>query len=114
MNKFNNILSEDEEIELRKLAENEITIGAIKKILLYGVYYNGTMEAGKTPNISQNFATQSALFAIQSNPKVNNEDLGRELRSNVAAIRMLELGFKELEGFKTENKKATDKKNQAR
>lgn len=114
MKKFNNILSEREEIELRKLAENEITIGAIKKILLYGVYYNGIMEKGKNPNTSQNFATQAALFAIQSNPKINNEDLGRELRANVSAIRMLELGFKELEGFKTEDKKTIDKKNQAR
>lgn len=97
-----NFLNEAERQELNKFVQNDVLSGAVKKVILAAVYYNGILEAGKSPNTGQNFAIQSALFAIQNNPQVTNEQLGEGLRANVAAVRLIDLGFQELDKIKQE------------
>ena len=97
-----NYLSEQEKQELKNFIANPVVLNAIRKVLLAGVYYNGTLEPDKDPEPNMNFAIQAANYAIQNDPKVTNEQLGEGLRANCAAVRLIELGFQELMKLKKE------------
>lgn len=105
MNEDYHFLNDTEKSKLISLAQDEVLKSAVKKILLAGVYYNGILEAGHKPDTGKNFTIQTALFAIQNNPKITDEDLGRELRMSVGAMRLIDLGFQEIEKFNPIDKK---------
>ncbi len=106
-------LNEVEKAEVEKFIVNDTLIGAVKKILMFPLYQNGTLEAGETPT-DKNFAIQAALHAIQSDPKITNEMLGEGLRASVEALRLLELGFQELAKLKNKKETLKEEKNEAR
>ena len=94
-----NYLSERETIELTKLVENPVCLEAMKKILLAPIYDQGVLK-GSDAEPTKNFALQKAMTALQNDPKIDNATLGEDIRANTQAIRLVELGIKELDNFK--------------
>jgi len=98
---INDIISEQEEIELRKIANNTNALNALKKALLLNIYYNGTLVPGKDPNFSQNYVfslIQDSQSGLEY--KLNNEELGEKLRASIEGVRALQSGFNNIMKFK--------------
>lgn len=65
---------------------------AVRKVLLTGLYVNGTVRQGYKPSPLQNFA-----LALAFDPRVSNEELGADLRASAAGINLLENAFKQID-----------------
>lgn len=107
--KVENILTELEKDKLKFVASDEVMLGAIKKVILSAVYFDGTLDKKGIPDPLKNFA-----LALASRPGVKNEDLGAELKASLAGVQLLETGFKELEKFTFHVVEEKPAKNQAR
>lgn len=103
------ILNDIEKASLAKLAEDLTTLNALKKLFLFGIYYNGTLKPGDDPKPLMNFATR-----IDEQNVMTDDQLGRVLRAKIEGLVTVELGFKELEKFKKVQDKTSIKNNQAR
>jgi len=93
------VLTDIERVELGKFADNIIMSGAVKKVLLFGMYYNGTLRKGESPEMTMNFALQDVYSEL--GPAMSNEKLGENLRAKSDAILMLKGGFDRLEDYQT-------------
>lgn len=91
--------------------KNETQREAVRKVLLAGVYQNGTLKKGEKANANQNWALGLALNA--NSDKIPNEQLGANLRAVSEGIRVVELAFEELSKFRKDDK-ITKKTNPAR
>lgn len=95
------ILSEAEEVEIRKFLSNDTMVSAIKKVLLFSIYHAGTLEPGQDPEFLRNF-----VFSLLIEPrtgqeyKLTNEELGEKLRARIEGIIMLDDGFKQMEVYR--------------
>jgi hypothetical protein len=109
------ILSEQEEVEIRKLLANDVLMPALKKVLLYSIYHSGTLKPGEDPDFLRNFV-YSLLIEPRTGQeyKVTNEELGEKLRARIEGIIMLDDGFKHLEKFRQDIKADAEEKNPAR
>lgn len=103
------IFNDAEKTEIKKFLENKILMQAVKKAVLYGVYYSGTLKEGEDPDASRNFALALAFDITKP-----AEQLGLDLRACAEGIRMIEAGFKSLEELKEIKKEEKDTKNPAR
>jgi len=107
-------LNSIEEAELAKLNENLVLLNAIKKVLLAYVYYEGVLTPGEyAGDPLKNFVLQKAAIALQAK-EITDESLGASLRADTQALRLVELGFQEIEKYKQIKPMAGDKKNPAR
>ena len=106
---LDDMLSEAEKSQLEAFVGNPLMVQAVKKVLLFPIYHNGTLEKGQNPNALMNFLF---AYAIQD-PKVDNETVGRDVRIQAAAVRLLELAFMEIEGYE-KVEEPVDKPNPAR
>lgn len=88
------VLSEKEQSELERIANSKEAVSALKKVLLFDVYFNGIMEAGKTPEANRNFAWN----IVQSTPKA---ELADKLTASYEATMMVEGAFVDIEAFAT-------------
>jgi len=101
------------EIEVQKVElflEDNIMREAVKKVILSGVYFDGTMEAGKPHDPLKNFV----LGKLSQQQVMMNDDrhMGALARSMIDAVGMIETGFGELEKckpVKVENKEVVNK-----
>ncbi len=107
--KISDILTELEKDKLKFVAADEVMLGAIKKVVLSSVYFDGTLDKKGTPDPLKNFC-----LALAARPGIKNEELGAEIRASLAGVQLLETGFKALEGFKEFSVEAKPGKNQAR
>jgi len=107
--KVENILTELEKDKLKLVSSDEVMVGAIKKVIMSAVYFDGTLDKKGIPAPLKNFA-----LALASRPGVKNEDLGADLKASLAGVQLLETGFKELEKFNVQEFTAEPVKNQAR
>lgn len=107
--KVEKILSSLESDKLSMIAKDEVAIIALKKVILSAVYFDGTLIEEGIPDPLKNFC-----LAIASKPNIKNEDLGAEIRASLAAVQLLETGFKELEKFNIPEPKEKETKNKAR
>lgn len=73
---------------------------AVRKVLLAGIYYNGTLEPGTAANPAQNFLLTQAFEAAIGNRPITDEELGQQVRGLASGIRQLEVAFKELSELK--------------
>lgn len=93
--------------------KNPTAVRAVKKLLLAGLYYNGTMKKGEEPDFLRNFALTIAAGAHQTG--ATNELIGADVRAKWEAINILELGFAEMSKLlPPEKEEPVDKKNPAR
>lgn len=106
-----NILNKEEELLVSKMVENKKLMSAVKKVLLYGLYYNGTLKEGEEAEPMKNFA----ITIADQTRSLTDKEVGEILRGKRYAIEMLEEGFGQLELFKVEKQKEEkDKSNKAR
>ena len=73
---------------------------AVVKVLLAGIYYHGTIQAGKVPNPLQNGAL--SLASLATNNPITDEVLGQHIRGVWAGINALENATKALKEVKVE------------
>ncbi len=105
------ILSEREVQEMEKFVNNDVMVQAIEKVILYGVYYNGTLLKGKEAKPMMNFALNMITNAKMMNSSPTDEMLGRELRGASEGIMLLQSALRMLKTLKKEEEeKVIDKK----
>lgn len=100
------ILNPVEQIEMEKFANNRVMFEAVRKVLLAGVYFNGTLRKEENADPTQNFALSLAFLSAQKDgttqqlhPHYTNEQLGEDLRACAEGIRMVERGFTNLVAY---------------
>lgn len=97
------ILTEAEKVALGTFANNVLLFEAVKKVVLAGLYYNGSLKAGEAPNPTIN----AAYSLVYRNPAVPNETLGQDLRAMAEGAKMVELAFNKFDKFKPDEKGGT-------
>lgn len=108
-NPLNAVLSDIEKLKLEQLSQDNITLGALRKVFLFGIYYNGTLKKGENPNPLLNFA-----LSLDKENVRTNEQLGAVLRAAQEGIWSIETAFKEIEQFKPTETPVKNEKNPAR
>jgi len=109
------IISEKEEIEIKKIVNNELTLNALKKVLLAPIYHEGVLEADvMVGDPLKNFALNKAATAIQQNPGITDQMLGETIRADTQGMRLIELGFLELNKYKDKEESDGEEDNPAR
>ena len=89
------VLNDIEKDSLSRLADDLTMLNSVKKVLLFGIYFNGTLRPGQAPEPMMNFAMQLDKENIRT-----NEQLGAVLRAAQEGIIAIEVAFKEIEKFK--------------
>lgn len=104
------MLSDHEKQSIEAFCNNKVMYNAVKKVILSGIYEQGTLKKDEEPNPLENAAFHLASLSVQ-NP-ILDEILGQHIRGMFAGINSLEIGFKKLESFK-QVKKGKPEKNPA-
>jgi len=96
------IFNENEKAELERLNENSVLLSALKKVFLMDIYQNGILtKDGMDNDYMRNFA-----FNLQFDPQTgneyarSNEDLGKVLRANNEALRIMNIAFQKIGKYK--------------
>ena|SRR3990167_611955 len=110
LSEYKKILNDQEIAELERYAEVPTLQSAIHKVLLYQIYYKGTLKPGENPDPGFNFA----MLLAQASGGITHEHLGADLRTKVQALQLLEDGVKTLGRFKKAEVKSSDDTNPAR
>lgn len=107
------VLNDIELAELAAFAANPTLINAVKKVLLFGVYFTGTMKPGEAaPNPTVNAALSLVAQAVTLN--ASNEQLGIDLRALWEGVQMVQGGFDRLAKFAVKEPAVGDKSNAGR
>jgi hypothetical protein len=88
-------LNEAEKNEIAKYLDNSVLSGAVKKVILSGVYFDGVMEAGKPHDALKNF-----ILGTMAQPNTMNSTddvIGAQLRGIIHGVSLVESGFRHLE-----------------
>lgn len=105
------ILNDIEKMELAKFADNATLFEAVRKVVLFDVYFNGTLKAGEKANPLRNYC----LSMVSQKGGFSNEQVGAELRATWEGVNMLEGALLTLSSYKTTPPvKVDDGKNPAR
>jgi len=96
------ILTEIEIEKVENFCKDEVLLGAVRKVMLQGIYTHGTIQHGVTPNPLQNGAL--ALAAVSTNNPIPDEMLGQHIRGIWAGLNALENAFGELSKIKAPKK----------
>jgi len=105
-------LNEIEEAEVQKFLENKTMSGAVKKVILANILFEGTLEKGKPVNTSRNILMQTMMDPLTE--KAPDEIYAGQVRGMVAGIRLLETGYSKLEALKKEEVVEEKKVNKGR
>jgi hypothetical protein len=90
-------LSDIEHQKLVKFNSDPIMKEAVRKILLKGIYENGTIRAGAIADPLKNFA-----LALAFNPNMPNEILGQHLKAAAEGINAVENAFQKISMYRDE------------
>jgi hypothetical protein len=93
------IFSDLEKQKLSAFSKDEVMKEAVRKVLLAGIYYNGTLTAGKPADAFRNFMLQGVFTADVRGEHVSDEMLGQEARADARAIRLIEQAYKQISSF---------------
>lgn len=93
---FGEFLDEQEETKLQVFWEDEVMREAVRKVLLYSLYNQGTLKKGKTAfQPDRNF-----MLSFANRKDMSHEDKGRFLDAIIAGISVLAEGFDMLSAYK--------------
>ena len=106
---YDDVLNPVEISKLELLAQDEIMIRALKKVLLYGVYYNGTMKKGEDPHSLRNFALR-----IDESNMMTDAQVGAILRAKTEGLATVEGAFDVIDLYKPFSIPPRETKNPAR
>lgn len=84
-------LSELEQVKLLSFVSDKVMMEAVRKVLLAGVYYNGTLRPDFKADPTKNFALGIAFDTHRS-----DAELGTDLRATAYGISFIEQGFNEI------------------
>lgn len=104
------MLSDNEKQSIEAFCNNKTMYNAVKKVILSGIYEQGTLKEDEDPNPLENAAFHLASLSIK-NP-IPDEMVGQNVKAMFAGINALEVGFNKLESFK-QVKKGKPEKNPA-
>jgi len=115
MKTIHDVISEKEEIELKKLADNETAMKALKKVLLFDVYDSGRLKPEVDPDPTKNFCL-SFLYDPTTGQeyRINDKELGEKLRASLEGIRMVQSAFNTLERINKQEQEKDKESNPAR
>ena len=106
------ILSETEKNYLTAFVQNKGMVEAVKKVLTFGIYHNGTLSPDKPSNPMVNFAINHYL-------SLRDKDITKEQFADLIApafegIIYLERAFNQLENYELPKIETKDTRNPAR
>ncbi len=104
------ILSDHEKQSIEAFCNNKVMYNAVKKVILSGIYEQGTLKEDEEPNPDENAAFHLASLSIK-NP-IPDEILGQHIRGMWAGVNALVNAFDKLQSFK-QVKKGKPEKNPA-
>ena len=107
---LDSILSDQEKDAIGAFVENDTLVEAVKKVLLVGIYGNGTLKKGEAADPLRNFALGFSF----NRPDLTNEQIGADLRAASSGINSLETAFNNLIAYKRVPAPTALKKNAAR
>lgn len=105
-------LNEIEKQEVQKFLENTVLKEAVKKVILAGIYFNGTLRPGEKADPLRNFALSLVSSAIANGTR--NEQIGEDVRAKLIGVGLLEDAYQALEKLKKVEVRETKKVNPAR
>lgn len=108
--KLEEVLSNIEKQKLTGIASDTTALSALRKLFLFGIYYNGVMKEGVDPDPTMNFALSIASVSR----KMTNEEIGEVFRGQMEGISSVEAGFEQLMKFKPQPPEEKSKPNPAR
>ena len=94
-----NYLTESEVLKIEKFCEDKEMYEAVRKVLLQGVYTQGTIQKGHTPNPLENAAFNLASLSV-TNP-IPDAELGANIRGMWAGVNYLKNAFDSLDKIKS-------------
>lgn len=100
----NDYLSDIERQKIQSFINDETMFEAVRKVLLAGIYFNGTLMKDEVANPANNFALQMPFQADVQGIILSDEQIGADVRAQVKGIRLLEGGFLELKNCVPEAK----------
>lgn len=103
-------LNDVEIAKVEAFCKDTVLKEAVRKVLLAGVYHNGTLRPGVAADPLRNFA----LALVAGKAEYSNEQVGADLRACMEGVRMVENGFKHLDTYKEVAVDKKEKKNIAR
>lgn len=107
-------LDKHEEEAIQRFLENPRMVEAVKKVLLSGIYQNGTLKPGEVADPTRNFALARLMTSIGSGEKVDKEKIGEDLWICAMGIYIVQDCFRNLESLKKVESKEKEKVNPAR
>lgn len=90
------VLTDLEKDKIGSFVGDPVMFEAVRKVLLAGIYYNGTLKPGEAADPSKNFALQFAFQIDIQGVAITDQMLGEQVKSEVRGIRLLEAGFDKL------------------
>ncbi len=84
-------LSDIERAKIETFMADKVMVEAVKKVLLSGIYYNGTLKPGEKADPLKNFA-----LALAFDPMIPAQKVGEDLKASAQGISLLEQGFRKL------------------
>lgn len=103
----------DQEIDkIIKFNEDPILVEAVRKVMLKGIYSQGTLRKGQMADPLNNAALMLAFATVRGNT-VSDADLGADIRGFAHGINLLESGFQELSKVEREVEEPESKENPA-
>lgn len=85
---FDSFLDEAEREAVKRFYADELTREAVRKVLLAGVYQNGTLKKGKKADPLMNFA-----LGYVSKEDLTYEEIGKYLTASWEGIKRIEQAF---------------------
>ena len=106
-------LSDIEIEKVKSFVEDEVQFEAVKKVLLFNIYQNGTLKKNRPADPTRNFAL--SVFE-QMRGGETDEKIGRTIRGMCEGIFFVESGLKDLTAIVERNKsgKVEERENPAR
>jgi hypothetical protein len=101
---LDSVLTNLEQEKISQFVMDEVMKAAVRKVLLYHLYYSGTVKKGLEIDPMENCA-----LVYASNIKVTDKELADYSRAIYQGLNALELGFSDLERYKLEKMPEIDK-----
>lgn len=89
-------LTEAEQSQLTSFVMNKTLVEAVRKILLFSLYYSGTITKDTVHRSHINFAL------IDSETDMSDEEYGKKIRTRWAAVQLLANAFDDFTKYKLE------------
>lgn len=113
MEYLDEVLSATEKAAVERANEDEILMQALEKVLLAGLYDNGSLQAGFRANPTRNFALTTLIASISQGKEINFDAVGRDVWGSAMGVYLVSNAFKELRKLKKVDVKNETKENRA-